>query len=87
MEHIFLALKPFIRGVARHPLVVIAAGLALAALAFGFALNLRIDSDLSALIPPHYASVQALEKLRDQVGGESEAAVAIESPSFDWSRR
>lgn len=31
------------------------------------ALNLRIDTDLSKLIPRSYPSVQALDKLREQV--------------------
>ena len=49
--------------------------------------HLTINNDFSALIPAKYESVKALERLRSAVGGESEAAVVIESPSFAANRR
>lgn len=51
------------------------------------AVNLRIDTDLAKLIPKDYPSVQALEKLREQVGSENEVGVAIESPSLDANKK
>jgi len=50
------------------------------------ALNLRIDTDLAQLIPQSYHSVQAINKLREQVGAEHEVAVIIESPSFEANK-
>lgn len=44
--------------------------------------RLTIDTDLSNLIPESYHSVQALNTLTEQVGGEHDATVAIKSPSF-----
>ena len=86
MDRIFDALRPFIRAVVRHAGWVLAAALLLAAGSFYFAQQLRIDTDLANLIPDDYASVQALEKLRDTVGSEKEAAVAITSPSFQANK-
>lgn len=51
------------------------------------AINLRIDTDLAKLIPKDYPSVQALEKLRQQVGSENEVGVAIESPSLEANKK
>ena len=45
--------------------------------------NLAIDTNLANLLPSDYDSVQALEKLRETVGGESELAIGIQSPSFE----
>src|SRR5690606_38941157 len=83
MEKVFVWLRPFVRFLVAHPAVVFALGLVLAGLGAWQAANLRVDSDFSKLIPQHYTSVQALERLRAAVGGESEAAVVIESPSFE----
>ena len=49
--------------------------------------KLTIDSDFSKLIPPDYPSVKALERLRTEVGGESESSAVIESPSFEANVR
>ncbi|NIV14304.1 MAG: hypothetical protein GWN62_24430, partial [Aliifodinibius sp.] len=51
------------------------------------ATNLRIDTDLAELIPNDYPSVQALQKLQEQVGAEHEVAVIIESPSFKANKQ
>jgi len=67
-------------------LLVIAAAVLLSALGVTLASRLTIDTDLANLIPQDYPSVRALEKLRDTVGAESEAAVAIVSSSFDANR-
>ncbi len=87
MNRVFSLLRPLIRSVVRFPIVYLLAGLGLAALSLFYAAKLRVDSDFSKLIPEDYASVQALEKLRATVGGESEAAIAIESPSFEANKR
>lgn len=80
MDRLFRALLPLYRAIARLPLAFVAAGLALAALAGVYARHLSIDSDLANLLPHDFPSVQALERLRETVGSEAEAAVAIRSP-------
>lgn len=82
MDRVFQALRPFIRRVARQPLAVLVPAVLLTALGLHLSLKLRIDADLSRLIPPDYPSVQALEQLRRTVGGESDVAVVLESASF-----
>lgn len=86
MHLVFERLRPAIRGVVNRAPWVLLAALLLSFLGVRQAMNLRIDTDLANLIPPEYPSVQALERLRETVGGESEAAIAIESPSFDANR-
>ncbi|RMH53643.1 MAG: transporter [Bacteroidetes bacterium] len=86
MHHFFEALRPVIRGIVRHAVWVILAAVALSALGLYYALKLRIDTDFANLIPRDYPSVQALETLRATVGAESEAAVAIASPSFEANK-
>ncbi len=86
MERLFEALRPVIRFVVRRPWLVLGVAALLTALGLYSASHLRIDMDLANLIPQDYASVQALEKLRNTVGGESDVAVAIVSPSFEHNQ-
>lgn len=83
MHLVFERLRPAIRAVVSHAVWVLLAALLLSVFGVRQASNLRIDTDLANLIPEEYPSVQALERLRETVGGESEAAIAIESPSFE----
>ncbi|MEM1041014.1 MAG: MMPL family transporter [Bacteroidota bacterium] len=83
MERFFDALRPLIRAVVRRPLAVVLLGLALSAAGLLAASDLRIDTDLANLLPEDYASVQALERLRETVGSETPVDVGIESPSFE----
>jgi uncharacterized protein len=82
-DNLFKYLLPVIRLVTNHAVFVLSSSLILAIIGLAFALNLRIDNDFTKLIPNHYPSVQALEQLREQVGGSNEVAVVIESSSFD----
>ena len=86
MNRIFESLRPYIRGVVRRPGWVLTAAVLFAAVGVFFARNLTIDTDFSNLIPQDYPSVQALEKLRETVGGESDVAVGIVSPSFEANK-
>jgi hypothetical protein len=86
-DRVFQALLPAVRRLVRRPLPVLLVSLALTAAGVWATLQLRVDNDFSKLIPPEYPSVQALEQLRANVGGESEAAVIIESPSFEANKR
>lgn len=83
MERFFSLLRPAIRLVGHRSTMVLTAAAVLSAVSFFFALHLTIDTNLANLLPPDYESVKALEKLRETVGGESELAIAIESPSFE----
>ena len=83
MNRFFERLRPVIRGVISHASWVLLAAVILTVLSVRLAMNLKIDTDLANLIPPSYPSSQALERLRDTVGGESEASVVIESSSFE----
>jgi hypothetical protein len=87
MERLFERLLPFLRKIIRFPVTTIIISLSLALVGFLLAINLRIDTDLAQLIPRSYHSVQALDKLREQVGGEHEVAVIIESPSFEANKK
>jgi len=87
LERLFDHLQPLIRAVVRRPVPLIGVSLVLAALGGWGTTHLQIDSDFSHLIPSDYASVQALERLREQVGGAQEASVIVESPSFEANRQ
>ncbi|MDR8393998.1 MMPL family transporter [Aliifodinibius sp. S!AR15-10] len=87
IDWLFKHLQPGIKYVILHPFTVLVICFSLAIGGFLMARNLRIDNDLSKLIPQDYPSVQALNKLREQVGGEHEAVVAIHSPSFEINKR
>ena len=88
MNRLFDALRPFIRSVVRHAGPILVGAALASAVGLYFAQNLRIDPDLSKLIPQDRPSVEALERLRANVGGESnDVAVGIVSPSFEANKR
>jgi len=86
MHRAFEHLRPFIRSVVRNALWVLLLATIFSVVGIRLAMRLSIDTDLANLIPPDYSSAQALEKLRETVGGETEAAIAIESPSFEANK-
>ncbi|NNF04461.1 MAG: MMPL family transporter, partial [Rhodothermales bacterium] len=87
MDRLFHSMRPLIRRVVQFAPAVLVVAIVLSALGLQQAMKLSIDTDLANLIPPEYPSVQALEKLRETVGGESEASIGIQSPSFEANRR
>ena len=87
MDRLFEALRPFIRGVVRHPVWVLVVAVLLTGAGGYLSKNLSIDTDISNLVPQDYESVQALNKLKRTVGGESDMAAAIVSPSFEANKR
>ncbi|MGK7369086.1 MAG: hypothetical protein ACNS64_02630, partial [Candidatus Halalkalibacterium sp. M3_1C_030] len=87
IERLFAYLAPFIRYTTRYPLRILLISFITALAGFMLAYNLSIDNDLAKLIPQDYPSVQALEKLREQVGAENEVAVAIKSPSLPVNKQ
>ncbi len=86
MERIFERLRPVIEGILRAPGLVLGVGLVFALTGAYLASHLRIETDFSKLLPPDNPYVQALEKLRETVGGESSVDVIIESPSFEANK-
>ena len=87
MDRLFDALRPFIRAVVRYAPLVLLVAVGLSVLGVYLARGLSIDTDIANLIPESYDSVQALEKLKATVGGESGVAVGIVSPSFEANTR
>lgn len=86
LERLFINLGPLVHQINRRPWVIVNFSVLFAVIGFLLALNLRIDNDLSKLIPESYPSVQALEKLREQVGGSNELVAVIESSSFEMNK-
>ncbi|WP_258096204.1 MMPL family transporter [Salinibacter sp. 10B] len=87
IERLFDVLAPLMRRVVQHPLLVLVVAAGLAGVGGGLMTGLSINTDFSTLLPESYPSVQAITELRDRMGGENEAAVIIESPSFDANKR
>lgn len=87
MKKISSPILHIIRFVVKHHVLVLIIAIATSVLGLYLASKLEIDSDYSKLIPDHYDSVQALERVRDRVGGEgSDVAVGIISPSFEATK-
>jgi len=87
MKKISSPILPIIRFVVKYHVLVLIVALITTAAGLYLATKLEIDSDYSKLIPEHYDSVQALERVRERVGGEgSDVAVGIISPSFEASK-
>jgi len=87
MDRLFAALRPVIWFVVRRAGWVLLLALLLAGVGGYQARTLTIDTDFAKLLPDDYPSVQALEQLRNTVGGESEVAVGIQSPSFKANKQ
>jgi predicted RND superfamily exporter protein len=86
MDTLFAALRPVLRFVVRRAGWVLLLAVLLSGAGVYQAQNLTIDTDFANLLPEDYPSVQALERLRETVGGESEVAVGIVSPSFEANK-
>ncbi len=67
-------------------MLIITVGVLLGVPGFLSSSRLSIDTDISNLLPEQNPTVQAMEQLRQTVGGETAAAVAISSPSFQSNR-
>ena len=78
----FERLRIIPRWTVAHPFVVLAAALLLSALGIWKASSLTIDTDIVSLLPPEYTSVQAIQRLQENIGAETTVDVAIHSPEF-----
>ncbi len=87
MDRILRVLRPLLSLNCTHPFAVVGAAVLMAIAAGYFAVQLKIDTDLTNLLPEKNEHVIALEELQETVGGESEMTVAIQSPSFADNKR
>lgn len=87
MDRFFDALRPAFRLVVRHPAAVLLVALVLTTLGLSQAARLTIDTDLAHLLPPDNPAVEALDRVRETLGGETLLDVGITSPSFEANRR
>lgn len=87
MEKILQFFRPLISVNYRYPFVVLGTTLLLAVFSSYFALQLSIDTDIANLLPKDNEHVQALEKLQETVGGETDMEVVIKSPSFEDNKQ
>ncbi len=83
MHKIISFLQPIVQFNIRHPFWVVSIAVALAIFAGSFAVKLTVDTDIANLLPDTHPNVQALKQLQEQVGGETEMRVAIQSPDFE----
>ncbi len=83
MHKIIRFLQPIVEFNIRHPFWVVSISVILAILAGSFAIKLTVDTDIANLLPDSHPNVQALNKLQEQAGGETEMRVAIKSPDFE----
>lgn len=82
MKKVIQFFEPLVRFNIKYPFWVLLIAIGLAVLASTFALQLKIDTDLANLLPESNPNVQALEKLKEVAGGETEMKVGIKSPDF-----
>jgi len=75
--------KPLIELNIRFPYWVLLIAVSTALFAGYHASKLQIDTDIANLLPPTNPNVQALDRLQETAGGETQMEVAIKSPSFE----
>lgn len=86
MRTILNLLRPLVQINYCYPVAVLLVSIIVAVIGAFFATKLVIDTDMASLLPDHYESVQALERLRDSVGGETPLEVTINSPDFEANK-
>ncbi|MCG2590884.1 efflux RND transporter permease subunit [Rhodohalobacter sulfatireducens] len=82
MKKVIQFFEPLVKYNIQHPFWVLAVTIGLSVVASFFALRLQVDTDLANLLPDSNPNVQALEKLKEVAGGETEMKVGIKSPDF-----
>ena len=68
----------FTRTVVRHARLIVAAALAIVVAGGVLASRLRLQTDLSELLPPNAASVTELKRIAKRVGGTGAVAIALQ---------
>lgn len=87
MEKILRFFRPLIDINYKYPYWVLAVTIISAVVLGDYALGLKVDTDIANLLPRKNPHVQALDKLKNTVGGETTMDVAIKSPSFQDNKR
>lgn len=87
MKFFLRVLQPLLNFNIRHPFLLLGICTILTVIAATYALQLRIDTDIANLLPENHPNVLALEELKENVGGETEMQVVIQSPSFEANKR
>lgn len=82
MKYLLDYLRPIVELNYRRPVTVLFFALLFAIIAGNLAVKLKIDTDIANLLPESNPHVQALDNLRETIGGETEMDVAIGSPDF-----
>ena len=86
MKFILDWLAPLLRLNIHHPGKVLSVALMLSIIGAYFAVQLRVDTDLANLLPENHPNVQALNELKEIVGGETPMQVVIQSPYFEANK-
>lgn len=86
MKFILDWLAPLLRLNIHHPGKVLIAAFLLSLIGAYFAVQLRVDTDLANLLPEDHPNVQALNELKEIVGGETPMQVVIQSPDFEANK-
>lgn len=87
MKFILNCLAPLLKVNIYHPYKVLLGAFFLSCVGGYYALQLKVDTDLANLLPKNHPNVQALNELKDIVGGESTMQVVIKSPDFQANKR
>ena len=87
MKFILTWLAPLLKVNIHHPLKVLLGAFLLSCVGGYFALQLKVDTDLANLLPKNHPNVQALNELKNMVGGETAMQVVIKSPDFEDNKR
>ena len=87
MKIIISFFKPLFRISYNYPVIVLIVSILIAFFAAQFAIKLKVDTDIANLLPENYHSVQALNRLKETVGGELAMDVAIKSDDFEANKR
>lgn len=80
----------FLAGFAyRHYKIILVVSILLTAFCsiFVYRLGRKLETDLVALIPENYQSVQTLNEIKQRVGGVGSLVVLVQSPEFEANRR
>ena len=80
----------FLAGFAyRHYKIILVVSILLTAFCsiFVYKLGRKLETDLVALIPENYQSVQTLNEIKQRVGGVGSLVVLVQSPDFEANRR
>ena len=87
MKFILNWLAPLLKVNIYHPYKVLLGAFFLSCVGGYYALQLKVDTDLANLLPKNHPNVQALNELKDIVGGETPMQVVIKSPDFQANKR